>query len=286
MATVNDTTIKVKKIAGACGAEISGVDLAKDLEDPKVRDTVHQALLDNLVIFFRDQGHLTPDTFLAFARYFGKPMQYPMISGLPGYPLITEVLKREHEKTNFGGVWHADTTYLKSPPMGTMLVSRVLPPHGGDTCFANQYLAYEALSDGLKKQLDGLRAISSSAKAEVSKTREDRVKEDGANPGVKPADLEASHPVVQTHPETGRKALYVNVAHTLRFDGWTEEESKPLLEYLFQHQVRLEFTCRFRWEVGSLAFWDNRCVQHNPINDYHGYKRSLHRITLEGSVPQ
>lgn len=280
------TPITVKKIAGACGAEISGVDLAKDLSDPNVVKEIRNALLEHLVIFFRNQAHLTPAEFLAFSKHFGVPVKYPMVSGLAEYPEIIQVLKREHEKTNFGGVWHSDTTYLEQPPMASILLSRELPPYGGDTCFANQYLAYETLSDGVKKLLDGLRGISSSAKADVSKTREDRIKEDVEMTENERMDLEVSHPAVRTHPETGRKALYVNVAHTTRFDGWTEEESKPLLDYLFQHQVKLEFTCRFKWEDGSLAFWDNRCVQHNPVNDYHGFKRLMHRITLGGDRPQ
>src|ERR1700753_3245317 len=144
--------------------------------------------------------------------------------------------------------------------------------------WASQTKAYEALSDGLKKTLDGMKCLQSSAKADASNTREDRLK-DSAKAGDK-KDYEVWHPVVRTHPETGKKALFVNVAHTSRFEGWTEAESAPLLQYLFQHQIKPEFTCRFRWQPGSIAFWDNRCVQHYPINDYHGYKRLMHRITL------
>jgi taurine dioxygenase len=150
--------------------------------------------------------------------------------------------------------------------------------------FANQYLAYEALSEGVRKVLDGLVAVNSSAKADVSKTREDRIASDGRADAKR--DYVAEHPVVRTHPETGRKALYVNVAHTSHFKGWTPEESAPLLQYLFQHQVRPEFTCRFSWQAGSLAFWDNRCAQHNPVNDYHGHRRLMHRITLAGDTPR
>jgi taurine dioxygenase len=158
-----------------------------------------------------------------------------------------------------------------------------VPPYGGDTLFANQYAAYEALSEGMKRLLEGLRGVSDSSKANVTRTREDRMKSDGKGEG---ASLVAEHPVVRTHPETGRKALYVNTAHTLRFSGMTEAESAPLLEYLFQHQVQPEFTCRFSWTVGALAFWDNRCAQHNPVNDYHGYRRLMHRITLAGDRPK
>jgi len=163
-------------------------------------------------------------------------------------------------------------------------VARVVSTVGGDTLFANQYLAYEALSDGMRAMLDGLRGVCSSAKADVTRTREDRVKSAGTFRARE--ELTAEHPVVRTHPETGRKALYVNTAHTQRFAGMTEVESAGLLEFLFRHQIRPEFTCRFRWEVGSLAFWDNRCAQHNPINDYHGYRRVMHRITLAGDRPR
>jgi taurine dioxygenase len=168
--------------------------------------------------------------------------------------------------------------------MGTLLAAREVPPVGGDTLFANQYLAYETLSDRMRAMLDGLRGVSSSAKADVSRTREDRVKSAGTFRARE--ELVAEHPVVRTHPETGRKALFVNTAHTTRFAGMTEEESAGLLQFLFDHQSRPEFTCRFRWQVGSLAFWDNRCAQHNPINDYHGYRRVMHRITLAGDRPR
>jgi taurine dioxygenase len=182
---------------------------------------------------------------------------------------------------NFGGVWHSDTTYLERPPMGSMLYAIEVPPQGGDTLFANQYLAYESLSEGLKRTLDGLVGVNTSVKAQASKTREDRMRAAGEELKV----LVGEHPAVRTHPETGRKALYVNVGHTERFKGWSDEESRPLLEHLFAHQVRPEFTCRFRWQPGSLAFWDNRCTQHNPVNDYHGYRRVMHRVTLAGDIP-
>jgi taurine dioxygenase len=168
--------------------------------------------------------------------------------------------------------------------MASMLVAREVPAAGGDTLFANMYLAYETLSDGMKRLLEGLVAINSSAAADVSRTREDRLRDSGRADARK--EYSAAHPVVRVHPETGRRALYVNVAHTVRFEGMTDEESAPLLRFLYQHQVRPEFTCRFRWEPGSLAFWDNRCAQHNAINDYQGHRRLLHRITLAGDTPK
>ncbi|RYG98440.1 MAG: taurine dioxygenase [Alphaproteobacteria bacterium] len=238
--------------------------------------------MGNAVIFFREQ-ELTSENFLDFAKSFGEPVEYPLIKGIDEYPTIIEIAKLETERTNFGGVWHSDTTYLQQPPMGSMLYALEVPPHGGDTLFANQYLAYEALSYPLRKFLDGLVAVNSSAKADVSKTREDMIR--NAGDVATAQDYLSEHPAVRTHPETGRRSLYVNVAHTSHFKGMTESESAPILSYLFEHQVRPEFTCRFRWRSGSLAFWDNRATQHNPINDYHGYRRVMRRITLAGDRP-
>jgi len=273
--------MKIHRIAGALGAELRDVDLAQD-PSPGLAQEIRAALLEHQVIFFRDQA-LTSAQFMRFAEAMGEPIEYPFVKGLDGFPCVIEVKKLEHERANFGGIWHSDTTYLEQPPMGSMLLAHEVPPYGGDTLFASQYLAWEALSDTMKKLLDGLVGISSSAKADVSRTREDRKKTDGRESA--PAELRAEHPLVRTHPETGRKALYVNVAHTAGIRGMTEAESKALLEFLFAHQIKPEFTCRFSWQPGSLAFWDNRCVQHNPVNDYHGHRRVMHRITLAGDHP-
>jgi taurine dioxygenase len=271
--------IEVRPIAGALGAEVWGVDASGPLA-PDVIAEIRRAWLDHLVIFLRDQ-RLTPQALVDFASDFGEPMEYPQLKGLPECPFVTPVIKLAHERVNFGGVWHSDTTYLDRPPMASMLYAVETPPHGGDTLFANQYLAYETLSEGLRTTLDTLTGMNTSTKAEVSKTREDRMRESGATLKV----LVGEHPVVRTHPKTQRKALYVNVAHTSHFRGWTEAESAPLLDYLFAHQVRPELTCRFQWKPGSLALWDNRCAQHNPVNDYHGFKRVMHRVTLAGDQP-
>jgi len=272
--------IEVRPVAGALGAVVRGVDIARPLEDEVITE-VRQAFLDHLVVFIRDQK-LTPQAQLAFAQRFGQPMEYPQLKGLPECPLVTPVVKLENERVNFGGVWHSDTSYLARPPMASMLYAVETPPRGGDTLFANQYLAYQTLSEGLQQTLAGLVGVNSSAKADVSKTREDRLRDAGAELKV----LIGEHPVVRTHPETGRKALYLNFGHTARFRDWTEQESAPLLDYLFMHQVKPEFTCRFQWEPGSLAFWDNRCAQHYPVNDYHGFRRVMHRVTLEGDPPR
>jgi alpha-ketoglutarate-dependent taurine dioxygenase len=275
-------SLEIRPLAGAIGAEIAGLDLGEDLDAATVA-LIRRAWLDHLVLFFRGQ-ELTPQRLLALARRFGEPVEYPFLKGLDGFPAITPVVKLEHETVNFGGLWHTDTAYLEFPPMGTMLLAREVPPYGGDTLFANMHLAYEALSPGMRQLLDGLVAVNSSAKADVTKTREDRLRE-SARAEARTV-YEALHPVVRTHPETGRKALYVNLGHTVRFEGMSEEESRPLLQFLFAHQARPEFTCRFRWQRGSLAFWDNRSAQHNPVNDYHGFRRVMHRVTLKGDKPR
>src|SRR4029450_9119276 len=266
--------IEAQPVAGSLGAEIRGVNISESLS-PEVVAEIRQAFLDHLVIFFRDQK-LTPQEQLAFAKRFGEPMEYPQLKGLPEAPMVTPVVKLENERVNFGGVWHSDTTYLTQPPMASMLYALEIPPYGGDTIFANQYAAYETLSDGLRRTLDGLTGVNPPTHADASKTRADRLKAAGVEMKV----LTSEHPAVRTHPETGRKVLYVNHGHTAHFKGWTEEESRPLLEYLFQHQVRPELCYRFQWQPGSIAFWDNRCAQHNAVNDYAGFKRLMHRVTL------
>ena len=271
--------IDVHPVSGALGAEIKGVDISIPL-DAEVISEIRNALLKHLVIFFQNQV-ITPQQQLNFAEQFGIPMEYPQLKGLPDCPLVTEVIKLEHETLNFGGVWHSDTTYLQQPPMASLLYAIEIPPYGGDTLFSNQYMAYETLSEGLKKTLSELVGVNTSSKPEVSMTREDRMHEAGLELNI----LNAFHPAVRTHPETGKKAIFVNKAHTTNFKDWRESESKSLLEFIFQHQVRTEFTCRFRWEKNSLAFWDNRCVQHYPVNDYQGFRRIMHRVTIAGDKP-
>jgi len=279
---MGNSRVEARPVAGTLGAEIVGVDLGQRL-DKEVVAEIRGLWLDHLVIFFRDQM-LPPEKLLAFARSLGEVVEYPFIKGIEGFAEITPVLKLEHEKVNFGGLWHSDTAYLDRPPMGTMLIAREVPPVGGDTLFANMYLAYETLSEGMKGMLQGLIAVNSSAKANATRTREDRLRGD-ARADAK-SEYVAEHPVVRTHPETGRKALYVNSGHTVRFKDMTAPESAPILNYLFDHLTRPEFTCRFRWQPGSLALWDNRCTQHNPINDYHGFRRLMHRVTLAGDEPR
>lgn len=272
--------ITVRPVAGALGAEISGVDLAR-LDDATFAE-IHRAFLDHLAIFFRDQ-EITPAQQLAFAGRFAPIGQYPFLNGLPDHPQVIEVRKEPEDKLNFGGTWHSDTAYLARPPMGSVLYAKAIPPYGGDTLFANMYLAWEALSDGMKALLRPLRALNTATKGNAAAGRKQRVEENPRDAtGVQTDSL---HPVARIHPETGRVALYVNLGHTTRFDGMTEAESAPLLDYLFRHQIRPELTCRFRWTQGAVAVWDNRCAQHYAMNDYHGFRRVLHRVTMDGDVP-
>ena len=274
--------MKVKALSPALGAEVTGIDLSVPLDDAII-DDLRAIWLKHQIIVIRGQD-LTPAQQLAFAKALGEPDIYPFLKGLDGFPMITEVLKKEDERVNFGGVWHSDTTYQKCPPMATLLYAKELPPLGGDTLFANQYAAFEHLSAPLRGVLEKLRGVNAAGKKRVASTRSERLKDSAS--GVDPDDLSGTHPVVRTHPETGRKALFVNAAHTIAFEGWTAEESQGLLEYLFTHQISPEFQCRLAWQVGDVAFWDNRCVQHYPLNDYHGHRRLLHRITLKGDTPR
>jgi taurine dioxygenase len=273
--------IQVKPIAGALGAEIYGVDLAK-LDDEIFAD-IHHAFLDNLVIFFRDQT-ITPEQQVAFSARFAPVGYYPFLKGLPDHPAVIEVRKEPEDKLNFGGVWHTDTAYLAKPPMGSVLYAKEIPESGGDTMFANLYLAYETLSDPLKAMLDGRNAVNSSQKGDAAVGRQKSVDENPKD--ATDIQTESSHPVLRTHPETGRQALYVNRGHTVCFEGMTPQESAPILEYLFEYQIRPEFTCRFQWAPGSIAIWDNRCALHYPLNDYQGQRRVMHRVTMEGDTPQ
>lgn len=278
-------SISVTPIAGALGAEIGGVDLSRPLSDDRIGE-LRAALLKHHVIFFRDQ-HLTPEQHLNFGRRFGELQVHDFVEGMDDNEEILEVRKEADETLNFGGGWHTDVSYLERPALGSVLYAREVPEYGGDTMFANQHLAYEALSDGMKALLDGMTAVHSARRPYgVNAPRafytgpssmQFRFTED--------AHGEVEHPVIRTHVETGRKSLYVNRTFTIRFKDMTEAESAPLLEYLCDLAVRPEFTCRFRWQPNSIAFWDNRCVQHNAINDYHGQRRVMHRVTIEGERP-
>ncbi len=278
---MNYQHIRVEPLSRKVGAEIGGIDLTAPLSDTMFSE-IRQAFGEYGVVFFRDQ-HLTPDQHLAFAERFAPIDINRFFAAVPGYPMIAEVRKEPDQQRNIGGGWHTDHSYDEAPALGSMLYAREVPKTGGDTLFASMYAAYDALSDGLKATLEGLRACHSSRHvfgAEAYARRGDLAGRIG-NPEL--ATQDAVHPVVIRHPLTGRKALYVNPSFTLRFDGWTEEESRSLLDYLYRHAAQPEFTCRFNWREGSLGFWDNRSTWHFALNDYHGERRLLHRVTIQGS---
>ena len=276
--------ITVEPIAGACGAVIGGVDLSQDMDDATFGE-IKQAFVDHQVIFFHDQT-LTEDQHKAFGKRFGTLNIHPRYVPLEGHPEIFPIRKDPEDSRIVGDAWHHDLTHLPEPPLGAILYGLDVPPVGGDTMFASQYLAYETLSDGLKQTLATLKGVHDNRiqAPNVTAARNDErtsklVEDDNAE------EPECEHPVVITHPESGRKALYVNSIRTHRFAGMTEEESRPLLDYLCEHAIKPEFTCRFRWRKGSIAFWDNRCVMHKALNDYPGHKRYMNRVTVNGARP-
>lgn len=277
--------MQVRPIAGALGAEVTDVDVRRLSAADWAG--LHRAFLDYSVLAIRGQA-LEPADLMAIGARFGEPCHYPFVTGMDGYPFIFEVIKEPEEKKNFGGAWHSDTAYLKQPPLATLLHAVQCPDWGGDTLFANTAAAYDALSEGMRKLVDSLVGVNS---AEL-KYAGGRTRQHGSIKAMKihdtesAADYVAEHPVARTHPETGRKAIYASRSHTTHFKGMTEEESKPILDYLVSHQVRPEFTCRVRWQPGTLTVWDNRCTQHNAVNDYHGQRRHMRRITVGAQTPQ
>jgi len=272
--------IEVVPIAGSIGAEIHNVDVGQDLDEATVGD-IRKALLEHCVIFFRNQ-RLDAERHKAFTRRFGRIFIHPNYRGLQADAEIIAITREPGDKKIVGEEWHADTTMMREPPMGAILYAIEVPPYGGDTLFANQYQAYEALSDGMKKMLASVRAVHSDRKvagpnANKNAFRATKVREDAHW-----RETVSTHPVVVTHPETERKLLYVNASYTMGFADMTEEESRPLLDYLLQHGHRPEFTCRFRWQPGSIAFWDNRACKHLAIHDAGPFRRVMRRTQIAG----
>ena len=273
--------IIINPASGSIGAEIHGVNLSTDLSDA-VFSEIRQTFIDHGLIFFRNQ-ELTPDDHLRFAKRWGEININRFFAKVEGYEQIAEVKKDPDQEINIGGAWHTDHSYDQIPAMGSILLARETPKTGGDTLFANMYKAYESLSDGLKGTLESMNACHSSrhvfgAHTGYAEASNQRI----GNPEL--ATQDAIHPVIITHPESKRKALYVNPEFTVNFEGWTKEESQPLLSYLTEHSTRPENITRFNWEPGSIAFWDNRSVIHKPDNDYWPQLRRMERITIDNTA--
>ena len=272
---------EVKPLSGAVGAVLSGIDISEELSAGAIAE-IRQAWLEHLVIFFRDQ-QLSDERLMAFGRRFGDLYLHPNLAKKGPNPEVIHVVKEPDATRVVGAEWHTDTAHVECPPMGAILHALEVPPRGGDTLFANQYLAYEALSDGLKAALDGMKAVHNDSRVagpNANKGRSTQTRDD-----EEWTPTENAHPVIRTHPETGRKALFVNVASAHKFEGMRRAESAALLQYLFKHATRPEFTCRFNWEPGSVAFWDNRCLKHIAVNDYQGHRRDMRRVQLVGDKP-
>ena len=276
-------TIKVDPVSPVIGAEISGVDLTQPLGN-QTQSEIQTALSEHLVIFFRDQIDLSPDAQKRFARRFGTLNVHPYVKGMAEHPELLEIIKEPEDKLNFGGGWHSDMSFLEQPALGSILYGVEIPAFGGDTLFANQIAAYDALSDGMKEMLGGLNAVHSASREYSASGASAQARQSMQSDTASDAP-EFEHPVVRTHPESGRKGLYINPAFTLRFAGMTRRESRPLLNFLFDHSRDERFTCRFRWANGSVAFWDNRCCWHYALNDYAGHRRHMRRATVNGDRP-
>ena len=271
--------LDIRRVGGALGAEIAGVDLAADLPDDVIA-AIRAAFVEHQVIFFRGQ-RLTPAEQMRFGARFGPLNIHPYVAGMAGHPEVMEVIKEPVDRVNFGGGWHSDMSFLERPSIGSILYAVETPDFGGDTLFASQAAAFEALSPAMRATLEGLRAVHSAAREYAPSGHSAQKRASMSIAEAEGAVGEFVHPVVLTHPESGRKALYVNPAFTVRFEGWRERESRPLLDFLFQHCRHEAYTCRFRWEPGSVAFWDNRSVWHFALNDYPGQRRHMRRVTVD-----
>lgn len=281
-ATGNNAAVKMRPMSANCGMEILDVDLREPLTDAAYRE-IRLALNDWGVIFFRNQS-IGPEHQLAFARRFGTVQPVEFLETVAGFPEVGVIRKDPEQTRNVGGQWHSDHSFDPVPPLGSVLYAHELPERGGDTMFANMATAFESLSDGMKATLETLRVVHSKKNAAYSDKRAERQ----ADPVLMQrfndlAHRETSHPMVARHPDTGRKVLFINANYTARIDGWTAEESRPLLDWLLAQAYRPENTCRFMWEPGSLAFWDNRTANHYALNDYHGERRLMHRCMVQGS---
>ena len=288
MKKMSENNLTIKPVTGAFGAEIVGVSSPGNVSDEDI-SFINQAFLKHRVLFFRNLS-LSPAEQTRFGQNFGELEDYPFVAPLPGSPKIIPVIKEPEERINFGGGWHSDLIYKYEPPSGTMLYAVETPQKGGDTLFADGVLAYNNLSEGMKKLLGSLSVVYSVKHVTRSMvTRNDgRAERNRSMPGQSDNEIrnaEPVHPLDRTHPETGEKCLYFSRGHTIQFDGMTPSESAPLLDWLAQYTTQPVFTTRFSWQPTSMVYWDNRCIQHYALNDYHGERRHMHRLTLAGDKP-
>ena len=278
--------ITVRPMAGALGAELSGVDVAEELDGATVA-ALRASILDHGVVVLRDQK-LSREAQLAFARRLGTPEVHPIANGMAEHPEIIRVLKPAGENAFFGTSWHTDNSFFEKPTSFTILYGETVPEVGGDTVFASMERAWSTLSAPMQRFLEPLRAVHSAGRAYDPRTTGTAKYEGKAPITYTYSDAiwhEVLHPVVRTHPETGRKSLYVNPMFTQRIDGLERHESDAILAMLHAHAARIELQCRLRWTPGSLAIWDNRSVQHYAIDDYADSLRVMYRVTLEGTKP-
>lgn len=275
--------VEVRPLNPTIGAELHGIDLSVPL-NPAVIDAVREALHRYKVVFFRDQ-RLTPDQQLDFARLFGPIEVNPIFGHVAGHPEVMLLVKEPGDRYNIGEIWHSDMSFAPVPPMGSILYARQVPPVGGDTLWCDMNRAYETLSDGLKATLRGLRAVHNNR---------GQLERAAARAGALSTEVQATafakvreavHPVVRVHEGSGLPCLFVSESFTWCFEGWTREESLPMLRMLWDHAIKVENQVRFRWAEGSVAFWDNRSTMHYAANDYHGHRREMHRITVKGTPP-
>lgn len=270
--------IVAKPFAPNLGAEITGVDLSQEISEAEFSE-IEAAFLAYQVLFFKDQKEIPPQVHIDLGKRFGPLHSHPAAPTMAGYPEIFEIHATRHSKVANGEFWHSDVSCDEEPPLGTMLQIHILPPCGGDTMFSNMYAAYDALSDAIKTFLDGLSATHASE--HIYRGRY-------ADRGQKDSDIafpSASHPVVRTHPQTGRKALFVNRTFTTQINELSEEESSAVLKMLFEHAESIQFQIRFRWSKNDMAFWDNRCCMHRAIWDYWPEERKGRRVTIKGDRP-
>jgi taurine dioxygenase len=281
--------LRITPLTAVIGAEVEGVDIASGLDDEVLR-RLREALVEHQVVFFRDQK-LSLVNLEKFSAGFGPLLRVPYVDPVEGHPNIIAVLKEAEEIgiSTFGGEWHSDFSYLETPPALTVLYAEEVPPGRGDTIWTSMYAAYEGLSDGLRRKLDGMRAMHSGHVYGAKRPRSARMRTSQSitiSRGNPEADTERPHPAVRLHPESGRRALFLNPIYTTRFEGMEEAESRALLDALYAHATRPEYGCRFRWRRGSVAVWDNRCTMHVAVNDYDGYRRLLYRTTVAGERPR